>query len=53
MTAIRLLPLIFLVAACGVDGRPIPPSQVPDEEREVRTGILVTGSAEIGVAGRL
>ncbi|WP_167766944.1 hypothetical protein [Jannaschia formosa] len=49
----RLLPAVLLVllGACGVDGPPVPPSEVEEEAR--RSGVTVTGSAEIGVSGRL
>jgi predicted small lipoprotein YifL len=53
MKAIRILPLLLGLAACGVDGPPIPPSQVPEEERPARSNILITGSAGIGVSRRL
>ena len=45
-----VLPLALLLAACGVDGPPVPPSQAEDDARGPR--ILVTGSASVGVGGR-
>jgi predicted small lipoprotein YifL len=46
----RPLALLFLLslAACGVDGPPVPPSEV---EEEASPGITVTGSAEFGIRG--
>ena len=43
----RLLPVTALLtlAACGVDGPPVPPEPTP------KTGISITGSAEIGISG--
>ncbi|WP_173861027.1 hypothetical protein [Tabrizicola sp. TH137] len=49
MTRLLALACLALVAACGVDGPPIPPSQVPAEAQT--TGISVTGTAEIGIVG--
>ncbi len=46
---IRLIPLLFLLAACGVDGAPVRPSDV--EERAPQGGILISGSASAGVSG--
>lgn len=37
----------LLLAACGVDGKPVRPE--PEPERT--TGVRVTGTAEFGVAG--
>ena len=45
---IRILPLLLLLAACGVDGPPVPPSQV--EPRDRQPGVTVSGSAEFGIA---
>jgi predicted small lipoprotein YifL len=47
MRALVLL-LALGLTACGVDGPPVPPSEVEDEPR---TGITVTGSAEFGIRG--
>jgi len=40
-----------LLAACGVDGPPVPPPPKPAEEPERRGGITVSGSVGVGVAG--
>ena len=42
---LRLLPLLFSLAACGVDGAPVRPSDV-----EPRSGVTVSGSVEVGIA---
>jgi|AntRauMFilla1563_2_1112583.scaffolds.fasta_scaffold233815_2 hypothetical protein len=45
----RLITLAMLtgfLAACGVDGEPTPP------EPHAQTGLTITGTAEIGIAGR-
>lgn len=44
---IRLIPLVLLLAACGVDGAPVRPSDV---EREPQSGVTVSGSVEVGIA---
>ena len=42
----RLAPLMLvLLAACGIDGDPIP----PDTEAGPNPGLTVTGDAQIGV----
>ncbi|MEM9795019.1 MAG: argininosuccinate lyase [Pseudomonadota bacterium] len=52
MIRLALIPLLFCIAACGVDGPPIPPSQVEEREpEEARTGLTITGSAEFGITG--
>ncbi|MEM0937276.1 MAG: argininosuccinate lyase [Pseudomonadota bacterium] len=43
-----LLALIFLLAACGVDGPPSPP---PDDRERPKPGITISGTAEFGVTG--
>jgi hypothetical protein len=43
---IRILPLVLLLAACGVDGAPVPPSQV---EEKSPSGVTISGSAEFGI----
>ncbi|MCK0169218.1 argininosuccinate lyase [Jannaschia sp. S6380] len=43
---IRLIPLVLLLTACGVDGPPIPPSEV---EEERRPGVTISGSVEAGL----
>lgn len=45
------LPLALLLSACGVDGPPVRPSQVPDDERG--PNMVVSGSVGLGVGGRL
>ncbi|MEM8825069.1 MAG: hypothetical protein AAGF30_15785 [Pseudomonadota bacterium] len=57
-----LLPFLFILAACGVDGPPIPPNQVErdgpiddtveetDEDRPIRGGsVLINGTAVGGI----
>ncbi|CUH39749.1 hypothetical protein JSE7799_02477 [Jannaschia seosinensis] len=48
---IRLIPLALTawLAACGVDGPPVPPSQVEDEAAP-RTGPVISGSVGMGVS---
>ncbi len=42
----RLAPLVLvLLAACGIDGDPIP----PDTEAGPNPGVTVTGDARIGI----
>ena len=54
---IRLLPLLLL-AACGIDGRPVPPSQVAPpsqvdpEDRTPGPSVIISGTAKAGVARR-
>ena len=43
---IRILPLLILLAACGVDGDPVPPGQV---EKTSETGMAISGSVEMGI----
>lgn len=45
---IRLLPLLLLLAACGVDGAPVPPSKA----KAVAPAVTISGTAEIGIARR-
>ena len=49
----RALPIVLALAlaACGVDGPPVAPGADPEDDRP-RTGVTITGSAEIGVGGR-
>ncbi len=42
---ISALAFLALLAGCGVDGRPTPPSEEP------AIGVTVSGTAEIGVTG--
>ena len=39
-----------LLASCGADGRPVPPSKAP-RDAEVAPGLTISGTAEIGIAG--
>lgn len=45
---IRIMPLVLLLAACGVDGPPVRPSDVEDEG--VAPGVTLSGSVEVGIA---
>lgn len=49
MTRLFALVSLTLLAACGVDGPPIPPSQVPAEPAE--PGVTMSGQAQIGIVG--
>lgn len=51
MTSHRIpaLAALLLLAACGADGRPVPPPPEPEETR--RGGITLSGSIGAGVAG--
>jgi predicted small lipoprotein YifL len=40
----------LVLAGCGVDGPPVPPSQV-EEEARTATGLTLSGSAEFGISG--
>ncbi|MDB2407257.1 hypothetical protein N9W17_01825 [Jannaschia sp.] len=44
------LVLLLTLSACGIDGPPVPPSEV--EEDRQQTGVTLSGSAEFGVSGR-
>ena len=49
----RLLALALVTSAlcaCGIDGPPVPPSEVGETDAP-RTGVTVSGSAGVGVAG--
>ena len=45
---IRALILLLALAACGVEGPPLP----PEPEAEPTAGVEVSGVVEVGVAGR-
>lgn len=45
---IRILPLVLLLAACGVDGAPVPPDSTPDARPT--PGVTVSGTAEFGIS---
>lgn len=49
MTRLLALACLALLPACGVDGPPIPPSQVPAETPE--SGVTMSGQARIGIVG--
>ncbi len=42
-----ILALLPILAACGIDGDPVPPS----EAKATETGIHLSGSVGIGVSG--
>ncbi|MEM9249042.1 MAG: argininosuccinate lyase [Pseudomonadota bacterium] len=46
----RLIAVVLLlgVAACGVDGPPVPPA---DDRDRPEPGITISGTAEVGVSG--
>ncbi|WP_299813758.1 argininosuccinate lyase [uncultured Jannaschia sp.] len=46
---IRLLPLVLLLAGCGIDGRPVPPSEVGSEPRNPEPSVTISGSATAGI----
>ena len=54
---IRLVPLLLLVllAACGVAGPPVPPSQARQDAARpaANPDVLVSGSVGLGLGGRL
>ncbi len=45
-----LVPLALLLAACGVDGPPIPPSRV--EPGDTRSTLVIGGTVGMGIASR-
>ena len=49
MTRLFALASLALLAACGVDGPPIPPSQVPAEPPP--PAVTMSGQVQIGVVG--
>ncbi len=44
---IATVSLLAMLASCGADGEPTPPSSV------AKTGVTISGTARIGVAGKL
>ncbi|SDY61916.1 hypothetical protein SAMN05444004_102152 [Jannaschia faecimaris] len=46
---IRILPVILLLAACGVEGAPVPPSEA-EAEAAAQTGVSLSGSVEMGIS---
>ena len=44
---LRLLPVLFLLTACGVDGAPVRPSDVKDKPQ---SAVILSGSVEVGIA---
>ena len=44
---IRVLPLVLLLAACGVDG----PPRKPEPKAPQPTGLTISGTVEVGVSG--
>ncbi|PWJ22474.1 argininosuccinate lyase [Jannaschia seohaensis] len=43
--------LALTLAGCGVDGPPVPPSQVDEDDSRPPNGVTITGTAEFGVSG--
>ncbi|WP_308915440.1 hypothetical protein [Jannaschia sp. LMIT008] len=41
----------LLLQGCGVDGPPVPPSQVERERDRAGADIAITGTASIGIVG--
>ncbi|WP_179379104.1 argininosuccinate lyase [Jannaschia marina] len=46
--ALTALVLTALLAACGVDGEPVPPSEAAAEQTS-GPGLTISGSAEVGI----
>jgi predicted small lipoprotein YifL len=53
MTRVLAAALTLALGACGVDGPPSPPPDPSAEPERARTGITISGTAEIGVTGSL
>jgi predicted small lipoprotein YifL len=51
--ATATLALIVLLAACGADGPPVPPSQATPSTTQQGANITITGDARFGYEGNL
>ena len=47
MRPLALMTILSLLAACGVDGEPVPPKDQP------KTGITISGTARVGITKEL
>jgi predicted small lipoprotein YifL len=43
------LALVALVAACGIDGPPVPPSEAEEAPTSRNQGVVISGSIEAGI----
>jgi hypothetical protein len=51
--AFAALGLIALLAACGADGKPVPPSQAKPSTTQEGANLTITGDARFGVEATL
>ena len=49
-TILSLVAAATLLAACGVEGPPVPPP-AREKPAEVKPGISISGTVQVGVAG--
>ncbi|MCZ8334497.1 MAG: hypothetical protein O9328_09565 [Rhodobacteraceae bacterium] len=49
MTRLLALASLALLAACGADGPPVPPSQAAAQAQA--SGVSISGQAQIGIVG--